>query len=183
VNPWLLGLVGVALLLLLKSSPSPTVVSIRGPVALVGDSIAVGLAGPLGALMRARGYQFFSDAEVGTNARQWRGRIDGALSRRPGTVFVNLGGNDTASAALTAEFAENMRAIVNKIRGAGALPILLEPPNRPSPSFAVIQQGLRSTGAIIFVPEPDQDRAADGVHFTPTGYREWAEAISAAVTP
>jgi lysophospholipase L1-like esterase len=181
VNPWLIGLAGVALLLLLtRSSSSPPLLA-RSPVALVGDSIAVGLSRPLGALMRARGHEFFADAEVGNNARQWASRISRTLARGPRTVFVNLGGNDAASTALTSEFASNIRSIVAQVRAAGAEPILLEPPNRSSPSFAVIQRGLRSAGAPVLVPGPEFDRAPDGVHFTLAGYGQWAEAIDAAV--
>lgn len=180
---WLVGAVVVgALLLLARRSSAPSSIRVSGPVALAGDSIAVGLSAPLGRLVRALGAQFFWDAESGTSARQWRSRIDSVLARRPRTVLVNLGGNDAASPALTAEFAANMRVIVNKIRAAGAQPILLEPPGRPSPSFAVIQQGLRSTGAIVLVPSPALPRAPDGVHFTAAGYQEHAQNIAESLT-
>jgi len=179
--PWLVGITAVVLLFLFSRSQSEPSLRAVPPVALVGDSIAVGLSGPLGEQMGHRGLAFFSDAEVGTSARQWVGRIDRVLARGPRTVIVNLGGNDAASDVLTREFAANIRSVVDKVRAAGAQAILLEPPSRPSPRFAIVQHGLRSTGAPVLVPGSDFDRVADGVHFTAEGYREWARAISGAL--
>lgn len=181
---WLIGALAVGALLLFagrRQAPSRAI-RIRGPVALVGDSVAVGLSAPLGRLIRALGLPFFASAEVGTNARQWVQRIDSVLAQGPRTVFVNLGGNDAASRALTSEFVQNIQRIAVKIRSAGANPIFLEPPSRPSPSFEVIRQGLRSTGAPVLVPGPDLPRAPDGIHFTGAGYQAWAEDISEMVT-
>jgi lysophospholipase L1-like esterase len=183
---WLIGALALGALVILsaaqRGSTGPSTIRVQGPVALIGDSIAVGLSGPLGELMRTLGLTFFWNAEQGTNARQWVQRIDSVLARRPRTVFINLGGNDAASAALTSEFAQNIKRIVEKTRAAGAQPILLEPPSRPSSSFAVIQQGLRSTGAPVLVPSPAIPRAADGVHFTGAGYQMWAEDIAEMLT-
>lgn len=178
IPAWLIGALAVGALLLLTRRPPTSSIRIQGPVALVGDSVAVGLSRPLGVLMRARGFDFFADAEVSTNARQWVQRIEQVLARRPRTVFVNLGGNDAASPALTSEFVQNIQRIAIKIRSAGAAPIFLEPPNRPSPAFAVIQQGLRATGAPVLVPSLALPRAPDGVHFTGAGYQAWAEEIA-----
>lgn len=150
-----------------------------GPIDLIGDSLAVGLAGPLGAALQGKALRGWGIG--GTNAPSWVSKMPDVLAGAPAAVLVSLGTNDAVTAAGNKSFGPAIQKIVDLIRGAKAVPILLEPPPMPF-SLAEVRAAMRATGAVVLTPPLGLERSSDGVHLTSKGYKDWANAIAEVVT-
>ncbi len=139
---------------------------------LIGDSLAVGLGSPLATELGALGTTLTTRAEVSTNADQWRRRAPAIFeSLRPDIVLMSLGSNDAQSSSLTAAFPDNLRAICDAARAAGAKRCaLLVAPNRTASEVA-------HDGVEAIWPLPVQ-LSSDGIHPTATGYHNWASDLA-----
>lgn len=160
---------------------SPASPRLTGRVVLAGDSLAVGLAGPLGKLL--------GDVDgIGKNSTtidHWAGALalDQALATKPRLVLVSLGTNDIAAADNANAKRPKIAAIVDKVRAARAAIGWVLPPSLPWPGYGVraaLAQELSARNVPAFDSEALAfERAPDGVHATPAGYAAWAAAIAA----
>lgn len=151
----------------------------HGPYAIIGDSLAVGLAKPLSV---ALGQTVSGWGVGGSIAAMWTGQVEAVMVSNPPpkTVFVSLGTNDAVSPAARAHFADRISSIVQKIRAVGGTPVLLASPAKLT-HIHETNAALAATGALVIQPPPSLQMQADGVHPTPAGYTEWAQAIAGAV--
>lgn len=147
-----------------------------GPVAVIGDSLAVGLAGPLKLTLGRLG-EITGWGVGGSIAAMWTMQVDAVLATDPRTVIVSLGTNDALSADARAKFPARIRLIADKVRAAGALPVLLESPARLS-RIGEMNSALGATGSTVVAPPVGIMMQADNVHPTPAGYQQWANHIA-----
>jgi lysophospholipase L1-like esterase len=112
----------------------------------------------------------------GSSARAWRqSHLAAAFAFNPHElVLVSLGANDCVSDELEAEFFGNVRVLVERIKRAKRVPVLLIPPA----ACADVRSAMQMQGADVLEP-PRGMRLPDGVHATPEGYQAWAEKIAA----
>ncbi len=139
---------------------------------LIGDSLAAGLGPPLATELASRAVTLTTRAEISTNADQWRHRAPAIFeSLRPDVVLMSLGSNDAQSSSLTSAFPDNVRAICDSARSAGAKRCaLLVAPNRTASEV--------THGSVESIwPLPVQ-LSADGIHPTATGYQKWASDLA-----
>lgn len=153
-------------------------------VALVGDSLAVGLTPPLSA--EFSDLKFSAASKGGTDMRAWlvggqAPRLDQILSQKPAVVLVSLGTNDTAPASQPN--AETIRSrlleLVAKVRASGAEPVWLLPGKLPW-STAALDAAVKESG-VSAIEQPAEVQAYkkyDPVHPSGEGYKVWSAAIA-----
>lgn len=173
-------------------------------ILLIGDSLAVGLGTPLGALARDAGLAFQTLATVGTRIDQWgsSGTYGDALSValasfQPTIVLISLGTNDAYMRPSTGEDigarqAPFMDALLTKIEAARPRAVVwIAPPTLPpaAVSLAPVRALIQSEREIGLPPKirprvaifPSQrltlPRGPDGIHPVTSGYAGWAGAI------
>ncbi len=146
---------------------------------IVGDSLAVGM-GPR--LCRLRDLACRVMAEEGATMIEWYGRAVTEFVGFDGrTVVFVLGTNDSvASDAYQAELPRLAWGLVQAARSRGAARVVwVLPPKLPWPTDRV-DAAIRGSGAEWLRP-PEFERAADGIHYTPSGYGEFARWLDARV--
>lgn len=175
--------------------PAEPVSPLRGKkVLLVGDSLAVGLTGRMRERAGKAGTSVFaSDAENSTMITQWAPHRFPAnvTSQKYDFVLVSLGTNDATRQDI-GPVKSALDKIVVDAAASGAKLVWLGPPALPSriPNAEAMRQMIRDTG-VMYYPTDRQSfaRSSDGVHFTPKGYSDWADAVwdwleaSVAATP
>lgn len=185
MDPLIAVLVALILAGALSSSSSGRSSSLPRRVLLVGDSLAVGLAGPLEQAARADGAAFAATVKGGTTTRHWASgsqsaRLRAALELGPDLVLVCLGTNDAASGP--SAYRPDAAALVALLRADGRRVVWILPPILPAHFDAAT---VRATVAGLGVDTFDSERLTiprfDGIHATPAGYRYWAGEIWAAV--
>ena len=147
---------------------------------LVGDSLAVGLAPPLGQLARDNGVLFDSAGKVGSTVGQWADPnsslgvvLRQKLAQKPAVVLVSLGTNDEALSVASAR-AELplLDQLVETIKASGADLAWVGPPKflagqsfKPNGFTAVIRQKVPSSH--YFASESYEiPRGGDNLHPT-----------------
>lgn len=165
-------------------------------VLLIGDSLAVGLAVPLGALAKERKIPFQGIGVVGTRIDQWASSaaLEQALRTfQPTVVLISLGTNDAYMQGLDvavrqAPFTDEL---LTKIEAAGPRAIVwISPPTLPAKAgeLAHVRELISAQHAITFPrvrPRvsifPSERlvlaRAPDQIHPVASGYAAWAGAI------
>lgn len=149
-------------------------------VALVGDSLGVGMGPPLRKLVEAEGAALDVRATVGTTIRQWARNpwLSEVLARKPAVVVVSLGTNDLP---LAGDRTEDVKSIVRQVQTAGAELAWVEPPTMPTlPDRGNVRAVLHAAvPAESLFPGPSVafERAPDQIHATPRGYATLAEAV------
>jgi lysophospholipase L1-like esterase len=122
-------------------------------------------------------------------------RLDATLgANRPSVVLVTIGGNDFLRKADEGETRANLESIVNRIRAAGAFPVVFAVP-RPSLAAAaglgsdhpIYGQLAESTGTAIIedvVGEvlADEELRSDTIHPNALGYARMAQAAFEALS-
>lgn len=176
-------------------------------VLLVGDSLAVGLSAPLGALCQENGIPFQALATVGTRIDQWaqsQPLTDALTTFQPTIVLVSLGTNDAymlpqPGQDIGARQAPYMEALLTKIEqyphatdpGTGPRAIVwVSPPTLPQaavslgPVMALIESEHainfpRIKPRVAFFPTQSLTlpRGPDGIHPVARGYTAWAGAL------
>lgn len=150
-------------------------------VALIGDSIAVGLAEPLAELSTSCAVSLDAASPyVGAHVEGWTGaRLNAVLDGAPHVVLVSLGGNDFARPDLETVQAHVMD-VVARIRAAGAEPVWIEPPTLPVHDGAAVREIWRraigtvaapARGLIWSLQGRNFERQPDQIHPTEAAYR------------
>jgi hypothetical protein len=154
-------------------------------IVLVGDSFAQGLAVPLLAIAQGIPCAFGAFGKQSTRVRDWmRGTsLDEAMGAPPpALVLVSLGTNDMR-AADPAGAGTAAGALIDRIVPSGASVAWIGPPRVTFDTGvfrgALARECSQRSVRIFDSQALDLDRASDGVHMTPSGYRMWAEAIAA----
>lgn len=186
-----IGLVGVGLLAaaaaFLRRPRSSAKTS--GPMLLLGDSLAVGLSGPLKSL----GLPMQSIAIEGTTTEFWttngRARLAVALTPSIGTALISLGTNDAYAGESYAPRAfAATHQLLSTIIGAGAQVLWIGPPNLPSSygskrlnqsTIDTIRQVVESTDGALWLEHSNTNlpRQSDQLHPTQVGYVAWANLL------
>lgn len=147
-------------------------------VALIGDSLAVGLGPQMAALAAAAKVPFIWDATVGTTPLQWSQHMaacgdcgDKVLAFQPTQTIAVLGTNDLGYSPKPP--VAPYQAIVRKFPGV----VWVDPPLMPSDRLA----GVRSVIASLDVPVVPATNTIpigpDNIHPTAAGYVEWAKIV------
>ena len=122
------------------------------------------------------------------------------LAKRPTTVLVFIGGNDSLGATPRHQFAQELDAVVSRIKATGAGVVLVEVPcGIVWNSYAGVFRKTASRHGAVLVPETWlrwwlsielllHDRLADpltldGIHLSPAGATKIAEWLKPYVTP
>lgn len=149
-------------------------------VVLIGDSLAVGMKGPMAKLAVACATTFSSSAEVGTSVTQWAKdqRLVPVLALHPTAVLVSLGANDFGRNDQANVFA-SINALVTKVRAAGARILWIEPLTMPFPDKLGVVPAWKASVGEDYYPGSQLDipRAGDKIHPTPAGYATFAEKV------
>jgi lysophospholipase L1-like esterase len=145
---------------------------------LLGDSLALGLDGPLrselGRFVWAR-----THARVGATLADFRDVEPILDETKPSIVLVSLGTNDAAaqSGDYRARFAARVVDWVHAVQSTGARVVWLIPPEMPFDTDPIIDAIKRSGAAYLMAPS-DLPRQPDKIHPTPAGYRAWAHRVA-----
>lgn len=176
-------------------------------ILLVGDSLAVGLTVPLGALCRDNGIAFQALATVGTRIDQWAtsdSLTQALMNFQPTLVLVSLGTNDaymqpSPGQDIGQRQAPYMEELLSKIEqyphqsdtGTGPRAIVwISPPTLPTAAISLPSvMGLIESEHAINFPRirpriaffPTQrltlPRGPDNLHPVASGYAAWAGAL------
>lgn len=154
-------------------------------VLLVGDSLAVGLRAPLSTLAHRAGVELGARARNSTTIDEWaRGHelAEGLAQVAPTITAICLGTNDMLTNDIEAK-RPHVRAIVDRVLGAGSAVAWLEPPEpMPFPDRGVrallVDELARRNVRLMRSEGLDLERAPDHVHLTGRGYAAWATVIA-----
>ena len=173
-------------------------------VAFLGDSISAGLhlaadeAFPavLAERMRARGVAF-TPINAGVSGDTTAGglrRVDWILGQHPDVVVIELGANDGLRGIPIPTIERNLRSLIEKVRAAGATPLLLGVRLPPSygaeyvAGFEAIYPRLAAELKVRLVPFFMQGVAGvpelnleDGLHPTRAGHERLADNVEPAL--
>ena len=173
-------------------------------VAFLGDSVSAGLqlaadqAFPalLARRLRARGQpiELLNAGVSGDTTAGGLRRADWILKQRPDIVVVELGANDGLRGVALQSIERNLRGIVEKVRAAGATPLLLGMRLPPSygaeytERFAAIYPRIARELDVAFVPFFMEGVAGvtamnleDGIHPTAEGHARLADNVEPAL--
>lgn len=181
----LLGVAAAALFVLSKkkgaasSSGEPSSWGKR-PVAVIGDSLAVGLVEPMRKLATSAGLGFYSDATGGAGVGAFPPSRLAAVPTGS-LVFVSLGGNDRQATWRAGELAAQAKALVATLANKGCAVTWLNMPFPTLPDTTHTVEAWRASGAaeadLGSAADWQPYRAPDGVHLTPEGYQVLAEGL------
>ena len=123
---------------------------------IVGDSIAVGVS-------QVR-KECVAYAKSGINSRDWNKKYLNKLQPAK-TVIISLGAND-----LGVNTEENIRTLRSKVKADRVFWLLPSQKLKPKQVEAVIRVAVEFDD--VFIPRPENNISADGVHPTYKGYKE-----------
>ncbi len=179
---------GLVAIVVTRGSRRPPIVSGQQLV-LVGDSLGVGMTGPLAILLADAGVSVVSLAHVGWTARQTAQLL--ATTDVTGSAWVaSLGSNDAALSDPSSEAAD-VQAIVDTAFARGAQRfVLVVPPNYSIPSPPAPATTEKQQAFLALWSDPRVERVyaspdklgADRIHLPPAGYAELAASVAAVLT-
>lgn len=186
--PWIVGGVvtgAAAIALLVEALTSKK----AKRVALIGDSLAVGLGPQLAKLAAAANVPFIYDATGGTTPLQWSKHAaacsdcgDKVLAFEPTEVLVALGANDIGYSP--APPVGPYQAVRDKFAAGGARIIWLDVPlsccttcNLDGIRSVVHSLGVTVVPATNTIPVGPRDPKTGFAHPSPAGYAEWAKIV------
>jgi acyl-CoA hydrolase len=160
-----------------------------------GDSITAGVGAADEASYPARleaalGVPVVNAGVAGETAGEARLRLDRVLAEDPWLVVIELGGNDLLRRRAPADTEADLRAIVEAVLAAGAVPMLVEV---RGPLWGGRYEDLFARlGADYDVPVVEdvlaevlstRELKSDAIHPNAAGYARLADAVAAAVEP
>ncbi len=186
------------------AAPPPVEVPAGSPAVLfLSDSIGAGLhlaehqAFPAVVQRRlaasGRPFELINASESGRTTAGGVGALDWTLRREPDVVVIALGGNDGLRGVALEEVEQNLRAMIERSRAAGARVVLLgvripENYGAYAEDFAALYPKLAEEYATGFVPfymegvglVPELN-LADGLHPSPEGHERIADRVEGEV--
>lgn len=203
-SPGLLRLALTALLLALASLPAcaPEVPNLHNPgrvIVCLGDSITAGVGSG-----GAPGYPELLEAELGVpvvnqgvpgdTTGGGLARLDRALAEDPWLVIIALGGNDLLRGVPAATTEANLRALVEGVLEAGAIPLVVTLDGGPLLSrmrgdLGPVWERLEEDYSVPMMEGVLDDvlmsprLKSDTIHPNADGYAELAEELAAEVRP
>jgi len=167
---------------LLASSAPQRSLDLRS-VLLIGDSLAIGLAPSLKALLGRLGGTFTGRGIVNATMKQWLSGslLDDALrAAKPTLVLVSLGTNDAKP--VDVDRSEAATELASRIARSGADVVWILPPSLPFPASDTslsIASAMRKGGFPSFASGAlSIPRQSDQIHPTIDGYAKWADVIA-----
>jgi acyl-CoA thioesterase I len=175
----------------------PNLDSAGTTIVCFGDSITagVGSAGKgtyperLSALL---GVPVVNAGVPGDTAGDGRARLAAVLARDPWLVIVEFGGNDLLRQVPAKRTEADLRAVVEGVLDAGAVPMLVAVDN-PVPLIGARlgdlydrlgeRYGVPVVGGVLREILADRALKSDEIHPNPAGYARLAEAVAAKVRP
>ena len=150
-------------------------------IMLVGDSLAVGLSTPLGALSKDAKILFDPLATVSTRIDQWAQSgtlVDHLASFKPTLVLVSLGTNDEY---LSGDAVSRQRPYLEQLlsRFQGTDVVWIGPPTLPKPTNGIVPMLQARLPSSHYFPSHTLTiaRGPDQIHPTAKGYAAWAGAL------
>lgn len=178
-----------------KEAPTHQPLPAGAVVLAFGDSVTFGTGAAPGEdyptqLAQRSGWKVINAGKPGDTAAAAKSRIDALLQEtQPAMVIVELGGNDFLRRRAEAEVKEDLRAILQSVKTAGAIPVLVA-----VPQFAIVLVGSLSDSAIyselareenVVLAEDafsevlsDPSLRADRIHPNAEGYRRLSDGIA-----
>lgn len=155
------------------AAPPKRVLGPGARLLLIGDSLAVGLATPLGQIARESGVEFMGAGRSGTRIDQWTNQpwlASAVAAFRPTVILVSLGTNDEKLKDPATTQKPFLARLAAQLRSTGAKVVWIAPPTMPFPDKG-IQALIRTAGFPVFGSEAlTIPRAGDGIHPTAAGY-------------
>jgi lysophospholipase L1-like esterase len=164
-------------------------------IAIIGDSLAVGLGPKLSTLAKETNTPFYSGGAGGSSIRQWsvgtitkswnlKDNLNNMIAFKPSIVLISLGTNDANGIDSFGESVEktidkDIQNLLNKINVTGASIIWITPPNiRKFSSMPRVREHIHNSKVqTIESNDIDIKLSSDGIHPTGEGYLTWANAI------
>jgi len=157
-------------------APEPEPVKLER-VAVIGDSLAVGLRPQLLARAELDDVQVDYSAKGGTLTGYWLDKLPDLEG--VDVLVVALGTNDAAGAGTS--FERSMDKILQYASLARVPVVWVEPTGEHLKSYdsvvAVLEHALAIKGISVLVDKPTSGYAKDNVHLSPDAYRQWADEI------
>lgn len=187
------------------STPRAPAIPAAAPVVVfLGDSLAAGMQLAAHEAFPAVLQRTLFEADVpfrlvnagvsGNTTAAGLGRVDWLLAQDPDVVVIELGANDGFRGLSLAATEANLRAILEKVRGHGATPLLLGmklPPNygvEYASGFDALYRRIAEDTGVAFVPffmagvaGVQEMNLSDGIHPTAAGHRKLAANLEAAL--
>jgi hypothetical protein len=154
-------------------------------VAVVGDSLSVGLAAAMSRSSpeTVRGYGVVSSGLSRVMPVDWQVRIRAVVATHPSSVVVLVGMNDTPDATYRQRVADFLAPVTE---ARIPLTVIAVPQTADAVRIDALNRILAQAASDIgarFVPLPRfprAERTRDGIHFTPCGYAHLARVVLAA---
>lgn len=164
-----------------KNSPAMKV-SPGSVVMLVGDSLAVGMNDEFKKLAKSAGYVAKSHVQSGTNAMQWNSWIKKDIELyKPSLVLISLGTNDAAGYDVVIKQKQNVFAnLAKQIEDNGGVVVWIGPPAIKKSRISKIEetkQFIKESVSNYFASEQVNLILSDGIHASPTGYKNWIREV------
>lgn len=175
-------LAGAAAVSVLLLAPDGRADNNQPRVLLVGDSLAVGLTGPLANHAARARADFASSAAGSTTAIHWKTRLaEQLVEYGPDLVLFCLGTNDChdPGSRACAELSSNAAELTAQAEAVGASVLWLVP-TWLSYSERIADALDRAGVGVLFAPDA-LDVAPDRIHLTRAGYADWAATIAGEV--
>jgi hypothetical protein len=152
-------------------------------IAVVGDSLSVGLAAALEQAdkgIHIEGYGVVGSGLSNSRLIDWQAEIQRVVETRPSEIVVEIGMNDSGQSPNAAYMAK-VKGFLDVIRNNG-IPfemVSVPPTTQPGRNRNILalnslfeQEAASHGGRFVVLPAfPQSERTPDGIHFTPAGYR------------
>jgi hypothetical protein len=137
-------------------------------IALIGDSLAVGLGPPMAALAAQAGVPFKAEGHVGSTVAQWLSTPSWGSwveAFAPSTTLIELGTNDYLNPSPSLAQYQQLAA---KFPGA----IWIAPPIQPANALTKVRAVIEQVGVPVIPAMTGLQFGPDGFH--PLNYAPWA---------
>lgn len=154
-------------------------------VLLIGDSLGVGLAHPLGVRAGEEGIPFRSLVVGSTRITDWSGLARADLARdldaamlefQPTLVLISLGTNDEYYFSVEGlpQEEDDLAELLARLSDVDV--VWIGPPTLPRTTNGT-RAMIRATGVAYFPSETFDIPRTDGIHATTRGYSDWADEV------